>query len=172
MSADKLTGFAPLTVNFTNDSKNAVKYEWDFRNSEIITTDKKAPQKATFSKYGDYLVTLKAFNGACVNVKELVVIVKKMDTLSIIKVPNIFSPNNDGKNDVFSITVNNAKTLRLQIFNRWGNIIHELTETMPYWDGKINGYDAGEGVYFYIFEVEDEAGQKQKGEGFIQLIRD
>ncbi len=43
---------------------------------------------------------------------------------------------------------------------------------MPYWDGKINGYDAGEGVYFYIFEVEDEAGQKRKGEGFIQLIRD
>jgi gliding motility-associated-like protein len=172
MSADKLTGFAPLTVNFTNDSKNAVKYEWDFRNNEIITTDKKAPQTATFSKYGDYLVTLKAFNGGCVNVKELVVIVKKLDTLSIIKVPNIFSPNNDGKNDVFSITVNNAKTMRLQIFNRWGNIIHELTETMPYWDGKINGYDAGEGVYFYIFEVEDEAGQKQKGEGFIQLIRD
>ena len=69
------------------------------------------------------------------------------------------------------ISVKNAKTLHLSIFNRWGNVVYEITDTSPTWDGKINGYLADEGVYFYEYTIETQSGPPLKGNGFIQLIR-
>lgn len=69
-------------------------------------------------------------------------------------VPNVFSPNNDGKNDIFKIegTPNPCwDALTIQVYNRWGQLVYESAEVEFKWDGKNNqGKDCPEGTYYVI----------------------
>lgn len=68
--------------------------------------------------------------------------------------PNVFSPNGDGKNDVFSIygyTNPCTDTIETKIYNRWGKLVFESEETDFEWDGKNkNNEDCSNGTYFVI----------------------
>ena len=68
-------------------------------------------------------------------------------------VPNVFTPNSDNMNDLFRINSNSAVQGSMQVYNRWGTLVHEDSGSFTSWDGKINGKDAGAGVYFYIIQV-------------------
>ncbi|MBP6458576.1 MAG: gliding motility-associated C-terminal domain-containing protein [Crocinitomicaceae bacterium] len=175
-SANTTSGLAsyvkPLNILLTNTSSQADKYEWNFRNGEtLLSKTTEEPVTALYRLPGKYVITLTAFNGICVDSASIEIKVEKLDTPSVLIAPNVFSPNNDGVNDEFYLTVKNAKTLKLVIYNRWGNPIHEISETSPSWDGKINGANADEGVYYYEYEIEGSDGEKVPGQGFIQLIR-
>lgn len=79
-------------------------------------------------------------------------------------IPNIFTPNSDGINDLFSpINISNNK-FEIYILNRWGNLMTILNETNKSWDGK----DASEGTYFYILKIKNTEIIKH---GFFQLER-
>jgi gliding motility-associated-like protein len=163
----------PLNVLLTNKSTNAVDFEWYFRNgdaSPLIKTTTE-PVTALYKKPGIYVVTLVAKNGGCIDSSSFSLKIEKLDTPRVEIAPNVFTPDNDGINDVFFLTVKNAKNIHITIFNRWGNPIHEITETTQSWDGRINGKDADEGVYYYRYEIEGSSGEKIKGQGYVQLIR-
>ncbi len=64
-------------------------------------------------------------------------------------IPNVFTPNNDGKNDDFNVLYKGMKEYHLEIFNRWGSVVFETSDLREQWDGKYKGRDAPEGVYFY-----------------------
>ncbi len=88
----------------------------------------------------------------------------------------VFTPNNDGLNDKFLINLcDGAKNLTFQIFNRWGQLVHEA-RTAPNgvweaWDGKDqSGTDLPEGGYFYVLDVV-VAGKTQQYKGSITLLR-
>ena len=175
-TANTTTGLAsplkPLNILLTNTSQLANKFEWNFRNSDpVLVKNTNEPVTALYKLPGKYVITLVAINGLCSDSIALEIKVEKLDTPSVLIAPNVFSPNNDGVNDEFYLTLKNAKTLHLTIFNRWGNPIHEITETAPTWNGKINGENADEGVYFYQYEIEGSDGEKLTGQGFIQLVR-
>ena len=78
---------------------------------------------------------------------------------SSIYIPNTFTPNNDGINDIWKIIydLNCWIDIEYKIFNRWGNIVHHGYgndfDSYPYWDGSVNGgdYYAADGVYTYTF---------------------
>lgn len=71
---------------------------------------------------------------------------------SNIFIPNIFTPNNDGLNDVFEPGANGTCfTEQITIFNRWGNKIYESSGKS--WDGKSNGSLVPSGVYFYAILI-------------------
>ncbi len=162
----------PASIVITNTSKDALKYVYNYGNGEpLVEATTLAPKTAIYKVPGVATVGLTVYNGACTDAFSLPIIIKKIDTTSITKLPNVFTPNGDGENDEFMISVKNAKTLHLTIFNRWGNVVYEITDTSPTWDGKINGYLADEGVYFYEYTVETQSGPPLKGNGFIQLIR-
>lgn len=85
-----------------------------------------------------------------------------------IEVPNVFSPNSDGINDVFSlISFEGIETLDCTILNRWGNVIATYTAPNFYWDGK----NTEAGVYFYVIHATTASGTEIEKEGFVQLIR-
>jgi gliding motility-associated-like protein len=91
-------------------------------------------------------------------------------------VPNAFSPNGDGINDIFQIKFPNS-TFNLQhstlsIFNRWGEEIFQSDDITQGWDGKKNGKDCPGGVYVYkiVFEVDGVAGS-QEMVGTVMLVR-
>lgn len=95
---------------------------------------------------------------------------------SEIFIPNIFTPNNDHVNDSFVIKAYDYKEIDYSIYNRWGcEIIKSINQpiinsTTFIWDGKIDGKDATDGVYYYVINFKKIGDNIKTTTGFIQLI--
>ena len=84
----------------------------------------------------------------------LTVIVESMTQLII---PSALTPNSDGFNDVWDIIgLHNYPNMQLQIFNRWGQLIHEQKGQYTYWDGTYNGKRVPVADYFYVITLGTE----------------
>ena len=68
----------------------------------------------------------------------------------VVYIPNIFSPNGDGQNDVFRVRGEYIETLQLTVYNRWGNKVFEGNEPQAAWDGTYNGKTCAGGVFYYM----------------------
>jgi gliding motility-associated-like protein len=68
-------------------------------------------------------------------------------------IPNIFSPNDDGYNDYFSVLGTDIRTLRLQVFDRWGNLLFEGNNAEARWDGRVRGRPVDPGVYTWVAQI-------------------
>ncbi len=92
-----------------------------------------------------------------------------------IDIPNAFTPNGDGWNDYFfprQLLSRNITQFRLQIFNRWGQVVFESTNPDGRgWDGTLNGMDQLQGVYIYIIDVETAGGNPEQYKGNVTLVR-
>jgi len=89
-----------------------------------------------------------------------------------INVPNVFTPDGDGKNDLFVVKSpgNPNEKLKLLIYTRNGNLIYEKIAPVVYWDGKLaSGNEAQQGVYYYIVVPKNNTDRAQKG--FFYLYR-
>lgn len=84
-------------------------------------------------------------------------------------IPNIFSPNGDGIHDRWVIEyLESYPGCVVQIYNRYGQMIYQLTNYTRPWDGKINGQDAPIGTYYYI--IDPKNGRKPIT-GYVDIIR-
>lgn len=88
-------------------------------------------------------------------------------------VPNVFTPNNDGLNDVFKlISDNNIDGFNIVIMNRWGNIVFESDDKNFTWDGTSqNGDELAEGTYFWVVKLRDIDRNKHLENGFVTLVK-
>ena len=97
-------------------------------------------------------------------------------------VPNVFTPNNDGWNDVFDVRTSAVGPFKLEIYNRWGNVVFENSSPLISWDGTTSaGVEASSGTYFYVIsKAEMQSGNAINNEldnfnfketGWLQLIR-
>jgi gliding motility-associated-like protein len=86
-------------------------------------------------------------------------------------VPNAFTPNDDGKNDVLLIYGPIFQSIKMRIYNQWGQLVFETAEQRKGWDGKSNGVKQPSGVYAYYLEVVLTDGKKQVHKGSVTLIR-
>ncbi|MCZ2357759.1 MAG: PKD domain-containing protein [Bacteroidia bacterium] len=90
-----------------------------------------------------------------------------LDGLKNLFIPNVFTPNGDGRNDKFEIFAESAPCVEsVMIFDRWGILIFETNFYGNYWDGTVNGKDAQEGAYVYVIK-----GRNGKRAGTVTLIR-
>lgn len=166
-----LTGYPGLEVEFTNSSLNANSYNFAYGNgSSYNTTNISATPEATYQTPGTYTVILTASNGVCQDTAHLEVVVIPFPPMLIVA-PNIFTPNGDGKNDVFFIRLENATAIEVTIVNRWGNKMVSFSGVNSFWDGTVNGNLADEGVYFYNYTATGLDGTTQTGQGNVQLIK-
>lgn len=91
---------------------------------------------------------------------------------SSVEMPNVFSPNNDGYNDVYHpVAHEHIVEFHLVIFNRWGNVVYECLDVNSGWDGTINGDSASEGVYFWKIQYSDAVGDNFNEQGSLTLLR-
>ncbi|MBR6588921.1 MAG: gliding motility-associated C-terminal domain-containing protein [Bacteroidaceae bacterium] len=92
---------------------------------------------------------------------------------SSLKVPNAFSPNGDGVNDVFHITYQSLVKLEASIFNRWGQRICQmnLSNIDQGWDGTHGGRDVKDGVYFIVVQAVGSDGIKYEVKQDINILR-
>jgi gliding motility-associated-like protein len=87
-----------------------------------------------------------------------------------IKVPNAFSPNGDGVNDVWNIpSLASYPHAGVQVFNRWGQIVLEGKPYIKPWDGTMRGHPLPVGVYYYIITI-NENGYRQLT-GSVTILR-
>jgi gliding motility-associated-like protein len=159
--ATPTAGVSPLQVIFNNTSSNATSYTWSFGNgngsSQLNDTITYGP--------GIYQVVLIAQNSfGCIDTAFATIIVEDPFTILI---PNIFTPNNDGTNDVFFIPSSGLRSLNVGIYDRWGKLIHEITSTTGTWTGG----DSPDGTYYYILTAKANDGKDINQQGYFQLIR-
>ncbi len=179
------TGMTPLQTQITNTSQNATHYEWNvFTGSTILSTGSgTVPTTTIFDTSGTYEIQLIAWDVDPLCADTISKIIFVYDSL-MIEIPNVFTPNDDGINDLWTISVNLPIHCNLHIFNRWGNeIVHfngELTlgENIL-WDGNSTGAEATDGTYFYkaVFTLDEPSSTCKnthcsfEEQGFFMLTR-
>jgi gliding motility-associated-like protein len=169
-TADPTTGQSPLTVNFTDATTGANNWVWNFGDGSPLVTYFPTSQNPTnVFPTGTYTVTLIASSGICSDTTSMIIIVE--DGLSL-EIPNVFTPNSDGSNDVFTIRSTGVKEITLQIFNRWGEGLYEFTGPKASWDGLApNGTLVPEGTYFYFVRATGFDKSEIERKGTLNLFR-
>jgi len=186
LNAD-LQGTAPVEVVFENTSENFANpnnpladttFFWNL-NKPIAAWEFSDDYFETFdTTYGPLGQTYEAEvclvainkNGCTDTACKIITIYEPIAFANI----NIFSPNEDGKNDVFTFDLKSASiaTFKCVIVNRWGDVIFEMDEVTDGWDGTTAGGSlCSAGVYFYTYEAVTDNSTKLTGQGTIQLVR-
>ena len=86
-------------------------------------------------------------------------------------VPEAFSPNGDGVNDLFMAEASLMKSFELFVYNKWGQVIYYTDDISKGWDGKFNGELAPVGSYGYRIQLVDIIDQKLDKQGVLVLLR-
>jgi len=95
-----------------------------------------------------------------------------VDYTDAIFVPSAFTPNGDGKNDIFKVgSISFQKLEEFRIFNRWGQEVFYTTDPKKGWDGTFNGQSQEMGVYNYIIRLAYPDGKVDTYKGSVTLIR-
>lgn len=137
-----------------------LKYKWS--PSEGLSADNIPNPIAKPEQTTKYTLTITS--NSCEIVNYVNVIVHENPSI-----PNVFSPNGDGKNDTWNIKYLETFTAgNITIFNRYGQKVFSATPYNTPWDGKLNGNDLPIGVYYYI--IEPNNGRK-KYAGSVTILR-
>lgn len=116
------------------------------------------------NKAGYYSLTVEDIYGCTKSVNYSVV-----QYCKDILIPNAFSPNGDNVNDLWQVSgLESDPQASIQIFNKYGNIIHATTGKTPFWDGNVKGNPVNVGVYYYLIKSKNIP---QALSGTITLIK-
>ncbi len=155
-------------ITFDNYSVNADYYAWTFGDGGTSN------QFSPIHKYdldGTYFITLIAtnINGCKDTAIEKLLIEPEFN----IYIPNAFTPDNDGLNDIFTAVGEEIEEFDMQIYNRWGDMIFNTKSLEKGWDGSANnGSDISmEGVYVYNIKLKDWQGLTHKFVGHVSLLK-
>lgn len=131
-------------------------------------------QTITVSQEGTYSVKITDANN-CSNSDSITI---SSNCLNDIWIPNAFSPNNDGVNDVFMVRGNPQNTTieKMLVYNRWGNKVFEANNILPNdkttgWNGTYKGADVQFEVYGYYVVAKFKNGEKQILKGNVTLVK-
>ena len=181
------SGSAPLTVVFLANAENVgiytPHYEWRFTKegeTQPYLVRYEEETEYTFTEAGSHRIVLYA---TFINGNDTVAYTKdywqdaQPITIQIseskLEMPNAFSPNGDGINDIYRAKNNYQSIVEFDayIFNRWGQKIYEWHDPAGGWDGKFNGKDVKQGVYFVLVKAKGADGRKYNIKKDVNLLR-
>ncbi|MDK2910086.1 MAG: hypothetical protein PWR20_1653 [Bacteroidales bacterium] len=149
-------------------SSPITQWHWDFGDGyDTLATN----PTHIFADTGNYVVALTVTDqNGCSNT--LMKNVRVYPELRFF-IPNAFSPNHNGRNDVFKPMGKYFKPDRylFQIYNRWGELIFETTDPEQGWDGTFKGVESPVGVYIWVVTVYDMFNDKEYYKGSVLLLR-
>jgi gliding motility-associated-like protein len=160
-------------VNFYNQSLHADSYEWMIDGVEQSdgVNFSNAFSNAEAASYEVTLISTADVKPACDDTTRRTVVV--LGEL-FVNIPNSFTPNNDGINDVFAPVIKgfDPENYLFEVYNRWGGLIFSSTDSDKGWNGKNKGEDVPSDLYIWKLEVKSKYEvEKQKSMGQIRLIR-
>ena len=169
---------APLTVRFAanpTETEGDVGYEWRFtregeekpfmtRYEETTTYEFKQSGMTKVELY----VTMAGYDEA-----ELTATFSISITNSMLEMPNAFSPNGDGINDVYKAKKGwqSITEFHAYIFNRWGQKLYEWSDPDGGWDGTYKGKEVKQGVYFCLVKAKGADGRNYNIKTDVNLLR-
>ncbi|MBB6501399.1 putative Ig domain-containing protein [Pedobacter cryoconitis] len=92
-------------------------------------------------------------------------------TTNDVFIPNTFTPNGDGKNDVFYVYGNAVAKVRMRIYNQWGQFVFQSLQQQVGWDGTFQGQIQPNGVYVYYIELVLTDGSTLNKKGTVTILR-
>ncbi len=163
--------YCESSVTLKKQSKNQINFLWDFGDGKMdSTTDN---PKHIYAQSGKYNLTLYINNGlnCSDSITKTIDFDKYKPTSPII--PNVFTPNGDGQNDVFEIGGVNPKcdSIEIKVYNRWGLLVFESKEIGNWWTGKDRNKLFPDGIYYFTLKVTDYKGNISQRKGDITLVR-
>jgi gliding motility-associated-like protein len=173
MNPPPKVGIAPITTSqcagntIPLEAYGATTYQWSpatgLSNSDI------ADPEVRLQNNIQYTVTGTDDNGCTASAA---VVLDINPNCLLYSVPDAFSPNGDGKNDVFRVkTGDDPKSFSLIVFNRYGGKVFESANVSIGWDGMIGGNSAPTGTYVYVLQATMSTGVIVKKQGTIVLVR-
>lgn len=158
-------------VSFSDESIDAGSWQWVFGDvgSSLIRNP-----NFTFPDTGIYTVKLTVFH-PITSCPDTIIKIVDVSPLSTLFMPNAFTPNNDGSNDIFKGKgfFQAISDYQLSIFNRWGQLVFSSEDPNEGWNGQFeNSGDLSPlGVYVYKARYLDPRGEEKILEGHVTLIR-
>ncbi|MBL7729830.1 MAG: gliding motility-associated C-terminal domain-containing protein [Chitinophagaceae bacterium] len=157
--------FLPNDMAFCRGNQVALKVSGY---SQYLWSTGATTPKVTVDKFGQYKLTVTDNNG-CAGTDSITLFDAKCIPYIV---PNGFTPNGDGLNDYFRPLITQlVKGYKMSIYNRWGQVIYETTNSNTGWDGTFGGVKQAAGVYVYHIRFTDADGQPVLLKGTVTLIR-
>jgi gliding motility-associated-like protein len=163
----------PVTFTPINVANPLVIYAWNFgANGQPGNASNMYNPTYGYANAGTYcpkLVVTSTQTGCKDSSTLCIDIISGIDVIA----PNIFSPNGDGINEMFSVKAEGMSNLTCQIYDRWGLKISEWTGLNGGWDGtdSKNGKAVSDGTYYYIIQATDVLGKNHEYHGYLQLLK-
>ncbi len=139
----------PIVLDVTSLESGDYVYQWTPAIG-LSCTDCPNPT-ATIDTSMNYTVIITDLETGCSNSE--IVKVRKVNECSedLISMPNAFSPNGDGNNDLYKMYSGTIEEIEyFRVFDRWGSLVFESNDRYFEWDGKFNSKTVAEGVYIYL----------------------
>lgn len=158
----------PNQLVLTNFSSNATSYTWMY--SETALTDNTTDAVHSYSASGAYTVSLIASNNnGCSDTSRYSFYISDSSGVTL---PNVFTPNADGVNDVFKPIARGIKSMKVNIYSRYGNLVASWDNVNGHWDGYTpSGMLCETGTYFCVMEATGFDGKSYKDKTYISLFR-
>lgn len=173
VQADPCAGLTVTTTNGTTGPDSLV-CSWNMGDGTILSgTD----VQYTYADPGTYTVTLTATDPICgeQGVFSVPVLVRQVPSaLLSADVPNVFSPNSDGTNEVFFPIEDAGDAVALTVWNRFGQVVYESKGNFVPWNGRSRTDPVPEGVYYYELSYSFACASGQvahKRSGNVQVLR-
>lgn len=169
-NASAVWGVVPFNVDFTFTGYGSANYIWNFGDGTPLVVTQNSSH--TYPNAGQYEVTLWVNSGSPDFCTDSVKIQITVEIPSTLIVPNVFTPNGDGKNDFFNAKSEGLESLDVKVYNRWGKLMAEWNTIDIGWDGTSEGgSEAADGVYFYVLTAHGRDGVDYNDHGSVTLIR-
>ncbi|CAL2082227.1 conserved protein of unknown function precursor containing a T9SS type B C-terminal secretion signal. Putative adhesin [Tenacibaculum sp. 190524A02b] len=169
---------APQPVNVCLDERIELEidaipnasYSWEGPNNFTATTREVAIPNASIDMTGNYIITTTITN--CLNeevsqTNRVLVTVTDCSGTPTTTIPSFFTPNQDGINDTWTVDNNLFSFTTINIYNRFGKLIKQLTPENNSWDGTYNGRNMPSNDYWYVINYVD----KPQDKGHFSLLR-
>jgi gliding motility-associated-like protein len=165
-------GSDSLLVNLAFTGTGADSIVWNMGNGDVFNTNS---VNYYYTVPGNYVVSMTAYDNLCDNVQTISNTVSfGGNIVSQAIVPNVFTPNGDGENDLLKIlSIDGSSEFSMLVFDRWGLKIFESDTSTRVWDGKTkNGNESSDGIYYYEVKYTDICTSEEKIKtGFVHLYR-
>jgi gliding motility-associated-like protein len=157
----------PLQLNAVDvDSSGFTSYVWS--PAQGLSDPDIADPTAVVTGDITYTVVATTPSGCSATAK---IVIGAATTAGII-VPNAFTPNNDGRNDILKVNAFGIQSLQyFRVYNRWGQLVFASSDAGAGWNGYIGGQPAATGAYVWMAAGVDYHGRPVEGKGTVILIR-